>query len=74
MSVPGGNWDIGAQDAGGTDYTVFNPMAPTADGNNYCWVNRFNGNGTQIYDIYQDVGPILANTAYTLTVAIRTTK
>jgi hypothetical protein len=66
----GGNWDIGVQSAGGTDYTVFSPLATPAQGNNYLWLNRFNGNGTQITGVYQDVGSLLADTTYTLTVAI----
>jgi hypothetical protein len=66
----GGNYDIGIEDAGGSDYTVFDPLAATADGNNFLWINRFNGNGTQVAGVYQDVGTLLPNTTYTLTVAI----
>ena len=46
------------------------PLAAPADGNNYLWVNRWTGNGTQVAGVYQDVGALSANTTYTLTVAI----
>jgi hypothetical protein len=65
----GGNYDIGITYSGsGTDFTT--PLTAPASGNNYLWINRFNGNGTQVAGIYQDVGSLLANTTYTLTVAI----
>ena len=60
--------DIGSQNAGGTDFSVIDPLAPTADGNQYLYVNMFNGN-TQ-GGIYQDMGPLKTNSIYTLTVAI----
>ena len=60
--------DIGSQDAGGVDYTVHNPLAPTADSNQFCYINMFNSGVTG--GIYQDVGALAANTTYTLTVAI----
>lgn len=64
----GGNYDIGISYAKGTDFT--DPLTAPASGNNYLWINRFNGNGTQIAGVYQDVGSLLADTTYTLTVAI----
>lgn len=64
----GGNWDIGLSYASGGDFTA--PLTSPASGNNYLWVNRFNGDGTQVAGVYQDVGSLLANTTYTLTVAI----
>jgi hypothetical protein len=65
----GGNYDIGiTYSASGTDFTT--PLTAPALGNNYLWINRFNGNGTQVAGVYQDVGILLANTTYTLTVAI----
>jgi hypothetical protein len=65
----GGSSDIGSQEAGGTDYTVHNPMAPPADGNQYCYINMFNPPGL-IGGIYQDTGALQPYTTYTLTVAI----
>jgi hypothetical protein len=74
-SVPSGwtafnenNGDIGSQWAGGIDYTVFDPLAPPASGNQYCFVNLLSQSLRG--GIYQDVGPMQPNTIYTLTVAI----
>jgi hypothetical protein len=64
----GGNYDIGLSYASGGDFT--DPLTTPAFGNNYLWVNRFNGNGTQVAGVYQDVGSLKANTTYALTVAI----
>jgi hypothetical protein len=58
---------IGCGHAGG-EYTVNNPLAPTADGNQYLYVNMLNPAVTG--GVYQDVGPLKTNTTYTLTVAI----
>lgn len=60
--------DIGSQNAGGTDYTKFDPLAAPADGNQYCFINMFTPGVTG--GIYQDVGPLRPNATYTLTVAI----
>jgi hypothetical protein len=60
--------DIGSQNAGGDDYTVFNPLAAPAEGNQYCYINMFNSGVTG--GVYQDVGTLQPNTSYTLTVAI----
>jgi hypothetical protein len=60
--------DIGSQNAGGVDYTVFDPLAPPASGNQYCYINMFNPSVTG--GIYTDMGPMKPYTAYTLTVAI----
>ena len=60
--------DFGSENAGGVDYTVFNPLAATADGSQFCYINKFNGAG--VGGIYQDMGPLQPNTIYTLTVAI----
>jgi hypothetical protein len=59
---------IGSQNAGGVDYTVSNPLAAPAAGNQYCYVNMYNPSVTG--GIFQDVGPLQTNTIYTLTVAI----
>jgi len=60
--------DIGVQNAGGVDYTVGSPLAATADGTNYLFVNMFNGNPQG--GVYQDMGPLKTNSIYTVTVAI----
>ena len=64
----GGPSDIGSQWAGGVDYTVYNPLAAPAAGNQYCYINMFNPSA--MGGIYQNVGPLQPNTIYTLTVAI----
>lgn len=63
-----GPTDIGSQSAGGSDYAVYNPLAPPADGSQYCYINIFNPSVTG--GICQDAGPLQPNTTYTLTVAI----
>jgi hypothetical protein len=63
-----GSSDIGSQNAGGTDYTVYDPLASPANGSQYCYINMFNSSVTG--GIYQDVGALQPNTSYTLTVAI----
>jgi alpha-L-rhamnosidase len=68
----GGASDIGSQNAGGTDYTVYDPLAAPAAGNQYCYINMFNPGVTG--GIYQDVGALQPNTTYTLTVAIGSRK
>jgi hypothetical protein len=65
----GGNYDIGLSGENGSDFTA-GPLAAPASGNSYLWINRFNGNGTQVAGVYQDVGSLMADTQYTLTVAI----
>jgi hypothetical protein len=64
----GSEGDIGSQNAGGVDCTVFDPLAPPANGNQYCYINMFNSSVTG--GIYTDLGPMQTNTIYTLTVAI----
>jgi hypothetical protein len=59
---------IGSENAGGVDYTVIDPLAAPAAGNQFCWINMFSGNLTG--GIYQDVGTLQPNTIYTLTVAL----
>jgi len=63
-----GTADIGSQNAGGVDYTIHDPLAAPAAGNQYCYVNMFNPGVTG--GIYQDIGPLLPNMVYGLTVAI----
>jgi alpha-L-rhamnosidase len=64
----GGASDIGSQSGGGTDYTAYDPLAPPASGNQYCYINMFDSGVTG--GIYQDVGILQPNTTYTLAVAI----
>lgn len=64
----GGVFDVGVTHPGAAEYTVNTPFAAPAEGNNYLWLNRFNGSGTA--GIFQDIGAIQPNTLYTLTVAI----
>jgi hypothetical protein len=64
----GGVYLVGLTYASGADFT--DPLTAPANGNNYLFVNRFNGNGTQVAGVYQDVGPLQPYTTYTLTVAI----
>jgi hypothetical protein len=64
----GATGDIGSEWAGGADYTVNTPLAAPAAGNQFCYINMFNAGVTG--GIYQDVGALLPNTTYTLTVAI----
>lgn len=51
-----------------TGFSVVDPLAPPADGNDYFAINE--GPSDPTGGIYQDVGPLLPNTIYTLTVAI----
>jgi hypothetical protein len=67
FNVKGPNF-MGSQYPSGSDYTIATPLAPTADANQFYWVNAFNGDG--VVGIYQDAGALQPNTVYTLTVAI----
>jgi hypothetical protein len=57
------NSDIGAEAENGGNFTA------VADGNNYCYINLYN-NPNASTGLYQDVGPLQANTSYQLTVAL----
>ncbi len=46
-----------------TDYTSVNPLPSPADGNQALYIGR-------TATVYQDVGALLANTTYTLTLAV----
>lgn len=63
-----GPGDFGSQNSGGGDFTVNTPLAAPADGNQFCYINKFNGGG--VGGIYQDMGALQPNSIYTLTVAI----
>jgi len=63
-----GGGDIGSENAGGTDYTIYNPLYTPAQGNQFGFVNNFTSGGTN--GIYQDMGPMIPNHTYNLTVAI----
>jgi hypothetical protein len=49
-------------------FSAVDPLAPPADGNDFFAINE--GPSDPTGGIYQDVGPLLPNTIYTLTVAI----
>jgi len=66
----GGSYYVGITYASGSATDFTDPLTAPANGNNYMFVNRFNGNGSQVAGVYQDVGALLPNTTYTLTVAI----
>jgi len=63
-----GNPDIGTGHPGDAEYLPNNPLTATADGNQYLYVNSFNGQGLK--GVYQDMGALKTNSIYTLTVAI----
>src|SRR6478752_1594444 len=65
-----GGADIGSQNANGTQYTINNPLAAPAQGNQFAYVNVFGGNPNPSSGIFQDMGALLPNMTYTLTVAI----
>jgi hypothetical protein len=59
---------IGSENPSSSEYSVNNPLAPPADGNQDCWINNDAGHTNS--GIYQDVGALQTNTIYALTVAI----
>lgn len=63
-----GGQDIGSQNATPGMFSVNNPLAAPAEGNQFTYINMFDPNVTG--GLYQDVGALLPNTTYTLTVAI----
>jgi hypothetical protein len=65
-----GGADIGSQNAGNALFTPNNPLASPAQGNQFTYVNIFANNPNPAGGIFQDVGSLLPNTTYTLTVAI----
>jgi hypothetical protein len=60
---------IGSQAAAHGQYTASPPLTSPGDGNQFMYINN-DGNGGVTDGVYQDVGALLANTTYTLTVAI----
>jgi hypothetical protein len=60
---------IGSQAAANGQYTASPPLTFPGDGNQFMYINN-DGNGGVTDGVYQDVGALLANTTYTLTVAI----
>jgi hypothetical protein len=68
-----GSTDIGTEHANEIQYTMNNPLAAPADGNQYCYVNMFAANPAG-GGIYRDCGPLQSNTVYKLTVAIGSRK
>ena len=65
-----GGADIGSQNADGALFTQNNPLGSPAQGNQFTYVNIFADNPNAAGGLYQDVGSLLPNTTYTLTVAI----
>lgn len=63
-----GGQDIGSQNATSGMFSVNNPLAAPAEGNQFTYINMFDPNVTG--GLYQDLGALLPNTLYTLTVAI----
>jgi hypothetical protein len=68
QTAGGGVFDVGIERANPNQFTLNNPLGAPAEGNNFLWLNRFDGSGTA--GIFQDIGAILPNTTYTLTVAL----
>jgi hypothetical protein len=66
----GGSYYIGITYASGSGTDFTDPLTAPANGNNYLFVNRFGGNGSQIAGVYQEVAILQPYTTYTLTVAI----
>lgn len=64
-----GGEDIGSQNALAANYPVNNPMEWPAEGNQFAYVNMF-ANNAEGGGIFTDVGSLMPNTQYTLTVAI----
>jgi hypothetical protein len=60
---------IGSQAAANGQYPASPPLASPGEGNQFMYINN-DGNGGVTDGVYQDVGALLANTTYTLTVAI----
>jgi hypothetical protein len=61
------SWSAVVDETGG-NYPTYDPLAAPAQGNNFFACNT--GPGQPTSGIYQDVGALLPNTTYTLTVAI----
>jgi hypothetical protein len=67
-AVGGWGGDIGSEFPSIHEYPMFNPMANPADGNQYLFVNM--SDSTVTGGLYQDMGPMIPNHTYNLTVAI----
>lgn len=65
-----GGADIGSQNPSGAMFTQNNPLGAPAQGNQFTYINIFAENPNSAGGIFQDVGSLLPNTTYTLTVAI----
>src|SRR6266705_6667482 len=62
--------NAGEQDFGTGQFTQADPLAAPADGNQAVYIYAGGGGGGAGGSIYQDVGTLLPNTLYTLTVAV----
>ncbi len=65
-----GSKDIGSQNPKDTQFTVNNPFAYPAEGNQFLYLNTFPENPNGVSGVYQTVGELMPNMTYTLTVAI----
>ena len=64
--------DVGSESPSAAEYSAINPLATPADGSQYLFVNMFDPTVTG--GVYQDMGPMIPNHTYTLTVAIGSRK
>jgi hypothetical protein len=74
--VGGVGGDFGSEFPGTAEYSVRSPMAVPADGNQFLFLNM-NGDAQHLGvlgGVYQDMGPMIPNHTYTLTVAIGSRK
>jgi hypothetical protein len=61
---------IGSQATASAQYPGTPPLTSPGDGNQFMYINNDGNVGLVTNGVYQDVGALLANTTYTLTVAI----
>ena len=64
--------DVGSEYPSSGEYSAVNPLATPASGSQFLFVNMFDPNVTG--GVYQDMGPMIPNHTYTLTVAIGSRK
>lgn len=62
--------DIGSQNATPSQFSINNPLAAPALGDQFLYVNTFGNNPGGISGVFQPIADLLPNTTYTLTVAI----
>ena len=64
--------DVGSESPSAGEYSAINPLATPADGSQFLYINMFDPSVTG--GVYQDMGPMIPNHTYTLTVAIGSRK